>query len=298
MASEPKPVTVFVCEHCAAKYNPAFPKVGTRAAQQFYKSWSTVKCFMEWVLIMTVKIDDTAKIARDTLIETASSAEERRELQARWEGTGTMMDVLHANRQLFLEVVLVRHVENYLNYLSSLLFEIFTQRPETLRSSETVEVATVLNHDTLDDLVRTLAEKKVGALSYSSFQDLADFFQQRFGLQLFDEKDVPTVVEAVETRNISVHNRCVINRRYCRRTGADSSRIGQIRSLLPTDVDRLCELCFESVKRLDKETRAKLKLRASRFRVERPPLHLEPQGLAREARPKRVAPTGRKRKDP
>ena len=61
-----------------------------------------------------------------------------------------MIDELKNNRQVLLEIVLVRHIENYLNFLSGLLFEVFRQRPETLKSSERVELATVLRYESLD----------------------------------------------------------------------------------------------------------------------------------------------------
>ena len=66
----------------------------------------------------------------------------------------------------------MRHVENFLNYLSSLLNEIFIQRPEILKSSEKIDLEIVLGHSSIEDLVQTIAERKVENLSYKSLIDL------------------------------------------------------------------------------------------------------------------------------
>jgi len=178
-----------------------------------------------------------------------------------------MVDVVKNNRQFFLETALVRHVENYLNYLSSLLFEIFTQKPETLRSSEKIEITTVLDCENISDVVRVFAEKKVENLSFSSIRELYDFFKERFKLKLFSEDLIPNVVEAIETRNISVHNRCIINRRYISKTGSDSELLGKRKDLNITKLNEFVSIFLESVKILDQKARSKLGIRGHRLRL-------------------------------
>ena len=167
------------------------------------------------------------------------------------------------------EIILVRHIENYLNYLSGLLFEIFTERPETLKSSRTITLETVFNHDNMDALVRTIAQREVDSLSYESFEHLAGYFSEHFGLALFSRRQVASVAEAVETRNISVHNRCTINERYVKKTGRPKSLIGTRRSLSMEELATLVPLLAEGVRKLDSQARKKLKLRGTRFDVEK-----------------------------
>jgi hypothetical protein len=176
-----------------------------------------------------------------------------------------MIDVVKDNRLFFLETMLTRHVDNYLNYLSSLLFDIFTQRRETLKSSEKIEIETVLNCESITDVVKSFAEKKVESLSFSSIKELYDFFKERFKLELFSESLIPTVVEAIETRNISVHNRCIINKRYVSKTGADEALIGKKKDLSISQLDEFIRIFLESVKVLDKKARSKLKIRGHRL---------------------------------
>jgi hypothetical protein len=242
-----------------------FPRIGTKASRDFFGAWSTINSFFHWVLFMASHMDEMTKRVHELLYDAQRDEGKRKQMQQKWEMRKGMVDELRRNRQFFIEVILVRHIENYLQYLSSLLFEIFTQRPETLRSSEKVEVAFVLSYPSIEDLVQGYAEKKVESLSYSSFEDLSVFFNDRFGLELFPKQKVETVVEAIEIRNISVHARCVISRRYVARTGTDASLIGTTKELYISHLDNLVPLLAESVKVLDKEARAKLKLKGVRF---------------------------------
>jgi hypothetical protein len=181
------------------------------------------------------------------------------------EDARAQMEQLKLHRQFLVEVILVRHVENYLNYLSGRLYEIFTQRPETLRSSDRVELETVLRHESIESLVREVAERKVESLSYSSFADLCQFFTDRFKLTVASDADRSTLIEMIEVRNISVHNRCIVNKRFASRTGAPEARIGRKKQLGIADLDRLVPLLADCVRVLDVEARRRLKIRGTRF---------------------------------
>jgi hypothetical protein len=202
-------------------------------------------------------------------VETEHDEAKRSRMVEEWKTRVSPVDELKKNRQFFIEIILVRHIENFLNYLSSLLFEIFTQRPETLRSSDRVEVATVLRHESIESIVRELAERKVESLSYSSFGDLAQFFQDRFKLQVGSDSDIELLTEAIEVRNISVHNRCVINRRFVGRLALPETSIGSKRELFVGDLDKLVPLLAKMVKVLDKSVVHHLNLKGVLFSSKR-----------------------------
>ena len=86
-------------------------------------------------------------------------------------------------------------------------------------------------HDSIEDLVKTITERKVEALSYSSFSDLAEYFLDKFHITLVPQTKRPLVINAIETRNISVHNRCIVNQRFVSRTGGKLETVGQLRVL-------------------------------------------------------------------
>ncbi|WP_143557728.1 hypothetical protein [Solemya velum gill symbiont] len=207
------------------------------------------------------------KKAAEVLIETAHSEEERLRLERRLadnEEKGAVAELIN-NRQIFLEIMLVRHIENFLNYLSSLIYLIFVTRPETLKSSDKVEVSRVLEHESIESLVRSLAQSKVESLSYSSFSKLSGFFQDRFGLEITDESTMAMLNEIIEIRNIFVHSRCIINQRYVARMNADPELIGKKRELYMADLDRFVPELVKIVSKIDRETRKKLKVKGKRF---------------------------------
>jgi hypothetical protein len=245
------------------------PKLGTVACRDFFLSWGEINVFFGLVVDMVGYIEEEANRQFEGLLGGAEDDEEYdRLLQEResWRGPAVL---LKEREQFFFEIILVRHIENYLNYLSGLLFEIFTQRPETLRSRETIKLETVLSHDSMDDLIRAIAQGRVDSLSYEAFDKLIDYFDDRFGLVLFPVAEAASVAEAVETRNISVHNRCTINERYVKRTGAPESLIGTRRELSNEEIVALVAVLRDGVSRLDAQARKKLKLRATVFDVEK-----------------------------
>lgn len=82
-------------------------------------------------------------------------------------------------------MMLTRAVDNHLAYISDLPALVLRTRPETLRSSETIGLDTVLQHDTMDELVSELSEKRVNQLSYEGMRDLSTYLADRLGPILF-----------------------------------------------------------------------------------------------------------------
>jgi hypothetical protein len=117
------------------------------------------------------------------------------------------------------EVWQCRNVDALQRYLERMLFEVFTQRPETLRSSEQMRVSDVLACGDMSEVVRRLAEKRVSALAYQGFDDLLSFMTEQLGMPIDkDSADSVAVREGIEVRNIVVHNVCRINRHFLRKT--------------------------------------------------------------------------------
>jgi hypothetical protein len=241
------------------------PKTGTQAACNFFKTYYSLNRFSNWVGFMAARMDEGSKIAHKALLSTYDE-ETKRKKEKEFSERFTMIDELKVNRQIFIEIQLIRHIDNFLNYLSELLSEIFIQRPDTLRSSEQVEVSEVLKHDSIDDLVKALAERQVEKLSYNSFSDLSEFFLKRFKIELFQENLHPLIIEAIEIRNLATHNRCIINNRFCKRTGGNLSEIGKKKELFIDDLERILPEIAKAVIRVDKEAKIKLNLKGILFK--------------------------------
>ena len=245
------------------------PKTLTLSASNYIKAYYNIHNFFLWVTLMATRLDETRKIAMKALYEEYShdkikNKEKIIELEYENLHDSPMLDTLRNNRQLFVEIILSRHIDNYLNYLSEVLSEIYIQKPETLRSSEKIlSIDNILDHASIADLIKTVSEKKVESLSYKSFGDLYDFFYEKFKVDIFMfDKDI--IIEAIETRNIAIHNRCIINERYCIRTDTDYKNIGQLRTLGVKELDDIIPKINASILELDKNIRKKLKVKGIR----------------------------------
>ena len=241
------------------------PKIGTTSAKDFYSSWQDINRLFDFVLHLAGRSDHVAEIAHKAIVSVEDDEQKKQEMEAQWKKRRSAIDELKRNRQLFVETILVRHIENFINYLSSVLFEIFVTRPETLRSSDKVEISKVLEHESIDSLVREIAEIKVDSLSYSSFAKLSDYFEDRFHISLAPKDDVEFIHKHIEIRNISVHNRCCINKRFISRTGLDESSLGKKKELYGGDLDALIPKLAEVVKNIDQTVRRKMKVKGVRF---------------------------------
>jgi hypothetical protein len=247
------------------------PKTGTAACREYFFTFKKIEGFYFFVVVTVFQLDKSAELAHEALLVGQDDPAKRKELEEIWiERKGAAGQVLRSQRQFFFEILLVRHIENYLNYLASLLFEIFTKRPETLRSSEKVTVEEILQHSTINAIVRSMAENKVVQLSYLSFKDLANFFQERFSLTLANESETKTLIDAIETRNISVHNRCIVNHHYIDKTGDTTIPAGHQKKLTDDYLDKIVITLNQVTRKLDKNARNHLKLKGCRFNRKEP----------------------------
>lgn len=239
------------------------PRTGTRAAENYFSAYRQTTDFMKWILRVTHLAEGARDIA-GRFVDITTSPDTRATL-ASLANSPSPGQELREHRQLVMETILTRYVDAFLNYLGELLFTIFTQRPDTLKSSDQVEVARVLEHSTIAALVEELASRKVSALTYRSFADLAKFFEERFKLRVASDNDIPTVVDGVETRNLIAHNRSIMNERYLHRTGRPHDLLGQRRELWGETVFGIADTMAVTVAALDRSARKQLKLRGVKF---------------------------------
>lgn len=245
--------------------NTQIPKIGTKSAKDFYDSWNDINRLFNFILNLVGRSEHVAKTAHDALISVEKDPEKKSAMEERWSFRKGAVDELKANRQLLIETILVRHIENFINYLSAVLFEIFITRPETLKSSDKVDVAKILEHDSIESLVREIAETKVDSISYSSFSKMSEFFEERFKISLASKEDIQLLHEYIEIRNISVHNRCFINKRFIARTNLESNNLGKKKELFSEQLDILIPKLSEIVKATDLLVRRKMKVNGIRF---------------------------------
>lgn len=249
----------------ASTEQPRIPEQGTAACRDFFLAYVQINSFLAFVIRNACLVDHSAEVIHRTHIILAP--EKRSNLEALWARRESSVELIRDQRQFLLEIVLVRHVENYHNYLSSLLLEIFVQKPETLRSSDKIEVEEVLRHSSVEAIVRMVAERKVESLSYRSFSDLKAFFADRFSLELVPEEHYKTVAHAIELRHLSAHNRFIVDRRFHSRTGDTTTPVGERKELFLQYLESLLPVLVGSVRAVDSRASSHLALTTVRFEI-------------------------------
>lgn len=257
-------------------YYEGVPDKGTSACGEFFNSYKKISDFMFLILNMILHIDNSSKMSRDIQLklleliplEEEIIKEEIEGIKVRAESGSGVIDSFKIHLQFFYEIILARHIENYLVYLSSILNEIFIKRPETLKSSEKVEVETILSHSSLEGLIQSIAERKVNELSYKSIEDLNKYFTDKFNINIANPDEISIIIDAIETRNISVHNRCIVNKRYFSKTGKEDFEIGTLRKLSSEDLETFAKTIKNSVIGIDKRAVESLKLDCITFNQE------------------------------
>jgi hypothetical protein len=122
--------------------------------------------------------------------------------------------------QLCLQILITRAVESFQYYIGEMLSRLFRERPEILRSSETVKLNEILKFRNMQDFVKWAAERKVINLSYGGLEDIVEYLTERIGVKVESSGEYfEAVKEAVEVRNIIVHNRGRVNSLFINRTG-------------------------------------------------------------------------------
>ena len=178
--------------------------------------------------------------------------------------SGPNEDLLNLLRfhKVVSEMLLVRVIDNFLSYVSELLALVFISKPETLRSSETVKFEEILQHTTMQDLIKHLTERRVERLSYQGMRDLQKDLTERLGFDLFlSPEDLSHAVRLIEDRNLIVHNRGIVNRTYQKRTGDSTIPVGNpMKKISITHIGKETEFLARSVVSMDERAAAKFGL--------------------------------------
>jgi hypothetical protein len=201
-----------------------FPPKGTGSLCEFAVSFIKIQSFLVYILDYV-----TGHATLDNFIRTLDFLPQ--ELLAS-SPADDAYKIFGNHRQFLFEVMLSRHVDNYLCFLSSILKECLLAKPEAMLSSDkNIPLKTVLSHESKKSLVQTVVEEMVQSLAYGSFGDLAKFFRKNFKIEIANESQTKTITEAIEVRNISIHNRCIIDKKYCSKTGTKQAKVGCIKTL-------------------------------------------------------------------
>lgn len=227
----------------------------TQAFKQFMEKTGLISEFFSYIIFTTEEIDKMRICATKALAQIHEYEPREEDLKK------VATEKLKKYAKLLLEMWLCRLVEAYENYLSSILKDVFLYCPKILKSSENVKLEDILKYDTMDEFIKELTERKVSELSYSSFDDLFNFFDKKLGIEIADDKNRSYIREAIEIRNISTHNDCIINKRYINKLDLSENLLGTKKYVTPEYLDSLIKILYSNVKSIDDKLIKKFKIK-------------------------------------
>jgi len=171
------------------------------------------------------------------------------------------------------EVILSRCTDAFEHYISQILLRIFILYPGRLKSADgkkmrgesesRVEVSEVLEAGSIEEFIRRYAEKKVLDLTYKGFVPLMEYLNSEVGLS-FDTKSpaFKLVSEAVEARNLIVHNAGRVSRKYLQKTKRTDLREGDVYPLdsFFSENVNITKIVLEVAREIDAQIVTKFKL--------------------------------------
>lgn len=162
---------------------------------------------------------------------------------------------------LLSEMVICKLIDGFLTYMVDLFRIILKEKPELLKSNETLKFDEILNFSTMDDLVNNLIERKILNLSYSGFETLFKWSLDRLGISIVNnDYEKILLIELIETRNTIVHNKSIIGSKYLNNVKDPEFSLGEHREISIYYIARSYGLLVSIVKTLDKELQTKFRL--------------------------------------
>ena len=214
------------------------PKLGTESYRQYcIESQSSLGLFT-FILDSVMSSDYVSAVAKQAL-----EGPENLKIESPGElasiSPGPRTKHIRKNKQLFLELFLSRLVDNFQCYIVSVIREVLNVQPRVLVSSQpTLSLEYVFQFQNIEDLQADVVEAKVNDLSYQGFQKLKQWCLERSIPIIVDSVFEAKLVELISIRNIIVHNRGIIDKKYLRTHRDSKFEFGKLREI---DVDELFE---------------------------------------------------------
>ena len=137
---------------------------------RFVTLYQALFCNIDYIVTQTPSEDEVEKGTWNYLL-------------TRWEKFASKIDGERFS-EMYGQVLLTRDIDAFQRYLTKMLSRIYTERPETLKSSEKVEIQDVLRFKNMKDFVSYIVEKRVHELSYKGMQEILEFLEKKHGLKI------------------------------------------------------------------------------------------------------------------
>lgn len=128
----------------------------------------------------------------------------------------------------FGQMAYTRLTDNALSYFKDILSEVVLKNSNILKSNEKEPLDYIMSFDTMEELTKDLAEKKIKKLFYGSINDIKKFFKNRLGIELFsNENEEKDFNQLTKQRNLIIHNRGIITRELADEFPAYEELVGE-----------------------------------------------------------------------
>lgn len=194
------------------------PKFLTSPCANFWRDLILIIQYTQTIIQVSNIADKFGKQAADlqlklNLGELSQEQKQQLELHAK-HGYG-FSNLLSSIDQFILQNIFCKTVDNYLCYLSELLYLIFQTKPNMLKSSDEIPIEIILQYPTMEDLISHIAEAKVHNLAYKSIKDLVSYLSKQFTFDLFTSTENSEKMSLInQYRNLIIHNRGIVNRKF------------------------------------------------------------------------------------
>lgn len=128
---------------------------------------------------------------------------------------------------ILFEMAFIYFVAAFEAYLRDVIEATLRHRPQILKSGKQMSVEKIIDLQERGNLVAFLAEREVNELSYRSFRDQADYYREKFKLEIAAMADLDELVEYHARRNLYVHNGGFVNSRYLDAVTDSAAAIGE-----------------------------------------------------------------------
>ena len=162
----------------------------------------------------------------------------------------------------FGQMAYCRLVDNSLCYFKDILSEVVKKQPKVLKSSKEEETHEfILSFETIDELRRSLSDKKIKELFYGSIEDIKKFFLDRLGIKLFDnDADEKNFSMVIKQRNLIVHNRGIVTQELAEEFFIYKDNVGQNISFGYEQLSNINKIINNLIIEIDIKLREKFKL--------------------------------------
>jgi hypothetical protein len=147
--------------------------------------------------------------------------------QATLQRHGLSVNSTATDTSLLFDLVLIRAIDACQTYVAEALQLVYKKYPAAIGGSEQVDFGLVLRFDSIEELVTAVVEQKVHDLSYKSMGDLDTYVEKAHGFSLFVNDDQrQRASRLVDIRNVIVHNRGIVNKRFLDRQPGSGYKLG------------------------------------------------------------------------